>query len=77
MTCTTCHDPHKNNEGAGYGMRTLKNTDTAALCATCHAGSNFVTKKGKDGAINPHTAKLYGEGVPEELWREDGKWPWE
>ncbi|MDI6916021.1 MAG: cytochrome c3 family protein [Desulfitobacteriaceae bacterium] len=77
ITCTTCHDPHENNEGAGFGMRILKDLDTAKICATCHIGTNFKTKKGEEGAINPHTTKPYGEGVPKELWRADGKWPWE
>lgn len=77
VTCTTCHDPHNNNAGAKYGMRILKDTNTAAICATCHVGTNYVTKKGQPGAINPHTAKPYGVGVPETEWRADGKWPWE
>ncbi|MDA8234352.1 MAG: hypothetical protein M0Z31_05975 [Clostridia bacterium] len=81
IICSTCHDLHDNKPGRPFG-RMLKgefNTTTgvATVCNDCHKNANFVTKKGKPGAINPHTAKPYGQGVPKEEWRADGKWPWE
>lgn len=61
------------------------------ICKTCHEGDAFVgadgytvTKKGKAGAINPHTAKPYGVGVDidpltpgDQLPAPGSKWPWE
>ena len=99
VTCTTCHDPHMKSaqEGRVYGRIILKGNYIPAdgksdICKTCHEGDTAivgadgytVTKKGKTGAINPHTAKPYGEGVDldpvtpgAQLPPAGSKWPWE
>jgi len=99
VTCTTCHDPHKKSTQAGrvYGRIILKGNYIPAdgksdICKTCHEGNAAivgadgytVVKKGKTGAINPHTAKPYGKGVDldpnlegEQLPATGSPWPWQ
>ena len=87
VTCTSCHDPHKNNPGRNYGRRILKgdydyNAGTSTICAACHKGASFVvngktvTKKGVAGALNPHTGKAYNVGL-DSVPAPGAKWPWE
>ena len=87
VTCTSCHDPHKNNPGRNYGRRILKGdydytAGTSTICAACHEGASFVvngktvTKKGVAGALNPHTGKAYNVGL-DSVPAPGAKWPWE
>ena len=83
VTCTSCHDPHKNNPGRNYGRRILKGdynftTGVASICNECHPNAGYgVTKKGVAGALNPHTAKPYGVGLDTIPTDPTAKWPWE
>ncbi|HBA87223.1 MAG TPA: hypothetical protein DCZ75_04320, partial [Geobacter sp.] len=83
VTCTSCHDPHKNNPGRNYGRRILKGdynytTGVASICNECHPNAGYgVTKKGVAGALNPHTAKPYNVGLDTIPTDPTAKWPWE